>query len=146
MKRYQDFLNESRLIKLNEGGNAIKINVRPIKQTEIEATLNDFETKIFSKLGLEKEDWCLLGSAGKKLPNEVSGDLDLGISLFKICDALNCSIEDLFESLSEFFTKNFPTLEINPMKGMFVFSVGFPIVPFDGNVVQVDLMPTDDLD
>jgi hypothetical protein len=67
---------------LLEGGNLFADAVG-IKQNEVMPTVKKIETDILKPLGLIGfgTDCFILGSAGKKPADQLSGDLDIGISL-----------------------------------------------------------------
>jgi hypothetical protein len=66
---------------LLEGGNLFADAVG-IKQNEVMPTVKKIETDILKPLGLIGfgTDCFILGSAGKKPADQLSGDLDIGIS------------------------------------------------------------------
>ncbi len=83
----------------------------------------------FETVGLEQENWSFIGSLGKK---EFSGDVDIAV-LSGYNDDLNDWAE-IFEQLE---------LDYKIFKGFNQISFGYP---FEGQIVQVDLMLTQDLD
>jgi hypothetical protein len=138
---------------LGEGGNAIKSSSR-INQLNVEATLTALYGKLENLLGVKRTSFAVLGSTGKKDPSKngepegSSGDIDLAIDLEAVCKALKCDQEDVVSAIKEAIESEFS--EINPMPGLNIVSVAFPISNEDGNqdgkFVQVDLMPVDSLE
>ncbi len=114
---------------LIEGGGAIA-NVIRITKNDVPATLHNINQQILSKLKLQ---WAPIGSAGTK---ETSGDIDIAISGEIIdLDQLLLKVEPLLPA----------ECEIRALKGINVLSFSFPIANNDGKV-QVDLMPTENID
>jgi hypothetical protein len=131
---------------VNEGGNAFH-NTTAIPQSNIPNTLKDLQVEVLDKIGLTQRgnDWELLGSAMKK--EDHSGDIDVAInvlSLFeKFPDELN-SLDQVFD----FLQKKLSDLKYDTkaMKGFNIFSIAFPINGLKDQYVQIDLMPTDNMD
>jgi hypothetical protein len=102
---------------------------------------------VFPQIGLVGigDDCAVIGSAGKKLPEATSGDIDIAVSADKIAGALGTSLDNaLFELDKKLKSLGYSTK----------LAVGFNQVsfgaPIDGDykngVGQVDLMLTHDLD
>lgn len=127
-----------------EGGHAVK-NVIPIEQELIPKTMESFQKKVLNKLGLnkQKEDWELIGSAGKK--DRPSGDLDIAVNVLKIM--YNNDLND-FEDVKPFIISKLDKLgyEYTFSKGLSIFSIQFPISGEYDKFVQIDLMLTDNMD
>lgn len=133
-----------------EGGAAIKSSSR-INQLNVQATLNKIYKELLPKLGIEKKDTAIFGSAGKKDPSKngqelgSAGDIDLGISL----DALlkHTAKEKVYSYLEEQAKK--AGYEVRSFPGIGVVSLGFPIENKDklqeNKLVQLDLMPVSNL-
>jgi hypothetical protein len=136
---------------LFEGGKALD-SVRPIKQSEVPATVKSIEDTLFPVLKLREwnKDVLLIGSAGKKAdPEETSGDIDLGIAMDQFFEnnALGGSIEDAIGTIYTLVKNAFPEWEIKWMKGLEVISIAFPIGgDIDNGCVQLDLLPLKDMD
>jgi len=145
-RRLVEFLEKNPKWKLiSEGGKAVA-GVKPIPQKVIKDTIAKLEKDILSKIGLTKRgvDWELLGSAGKKSSD--SGDLDIAVntlSLIRNNKGLS-SFGDLIAFLKEFLDKHEYTY--NHMPGINVLSISFEQAGIDDAYVQVDLMPTDDIE
>ena len=109
---------------LNEGGNAIKSS-SPVS--------GDKALPIAEKvIGILKErypdtEFAPIGSVGKKNAEQTSGDIDIAVEL------------DFSESenVKKVLEEKYPDMEIKSMKGLHILSVG---LPYDNQVVQVDLM------
>lgn len=100
-------------------------NSKPLHISKVDS----FEISIenwFDMVGLERKYWCFIGSIGKK---EFSGDVDIAV----LSDSLE-DWKDTFEQLG---------LECRIFKGFNQISFGYP---FEGQMVQVDLMLTTDLE
>jgi len=127
MKRFKKYYT-----KLLEGGRAVS-NVSSIAQKDILPTVNNLKEDVFYPIGLDKDesDWALLGSAGKKETD--SKDIDVGILTDK-------SAFDKIISIAE--EKG---LEHNLLSGFDILSIAYPINGTN-SLVQVDLIPTDNMD
>ena len=131
--------------KLFEGGKAVP-NVMPIKAEETMPTLKDIENKILNRfLKLKGKDWAALGSTGKKLPGQTSGDIDIAIDTGAIAKNLNISKDDVGKKILDLLDTAYPKMDKNYMHGLGIISLAYPIKGSGGNV-QVDLMLQDDID
>lgn len=130
---------------INEGGNAFKqLDVRGVKQNEVGNLMDLVTEKIFDKMGIKEGDYMLIGSAGKKLPDQLSGDLDVAIFIPTFLYLLEIEPGDkkeFYSALEKYFSLNFP-YDYSIQTGLGVFSIAFPYKDY---YVQVDLMPTDDM-
>lgn len=133
---------------LSEGGNALD-NTRPIKQSEVQSTLDSIQDVVFPALNLSGwgTDALLIGSAGKKESDEsTSGDLDIGLPMKEFCE-MNGVSEDLgLKYAYDMLTRRFPEFRTRWMRGINVVSLSYPIKG-DPNLgyVQVDFMPIKDM-
>lgn len=131
--------------KLYEGGNAVA-NVMPIKAEETIPTLKDIDKKILTRfLKLKGKDWASLGSTGKKLPGQTSGDIDIAIDINKIAKNLKIPIDEVGQKIYDIIENVYPKMDKNFMKGLGIISIAYPIKGSGGNV-QVDLMLQDNID
>jgi len=131
--------------KLYEGGNAVS-NVMPIRAEDTIPTLKDIDTKILSRfLKLKKNEWAALGSTGKKLPGQSSGDIDLAIDINKIAKSYKIQTNEVGQKILDLLDSAYPKMEKNYMKGLEIISLAYPIKGSGGNV-QVDLMLQDNID
>lgn len=91
---YQQFINES--------GNAVD-DVRPIKQEEVAETAKWLEQEVFPKIGLSglEDDAAVIGSAGKKMPDQTSGDIDIAVSADKIAGFLGVPLQNALFALND---------------------------------------------
>ena len=128
-----------------EGGHAIE-GVSPINQENVAATFDDFRDKLSKFSGLGKEDIYPLGSTGKRLPNQSSGDLDIGVDTSKLDRKIE-SKNDWYEFCDEFADSVHVTYR-NLMNG--ITSVKWPIVNVNGKqeneFVQIDMFYHDNID
>lgn len=132
------------LITLNEGGKAVP-GVGPIRAEDTLPTLEDIETKILSRfLGLGKGDYAALGSTGKKLAGQTSGDIDIAIDISKVAKNLKVSNDETGDAIMSILDKTYPKMDKIFMKGLGIISMAYPIVGSSGKV-QVDLMLQDDI-
>jgi hypothetical protein len=94
IKLFEQFVNES--------GNAVD-NVRPISQSEVTETSKWVEKEIFPKIGLSglDDDAAVIGSAGKKLPDQSSGDVDIAVSADKIAGFLGVPLQNALFALND---------------------------------------------
>lgn len=130
---------------LIEGGHLFP-EVVGIKQSEVEATVKAVETTILKKLGLKGlgVDCFLLGSAGKKPSDQLSGDLDIGISTDQLASKNGISLSDTMPWLEKKLkAMGYAT---KPISGFSQVSVAFPIVGRPTEKCQVDLMLSSNLD
>ncbi len=128
-----------------EGGNLFD-NTTGIKQSEVNGTIKDLETKVLKKLGLIGigTDSFLLGSAGKKSPKELSGDLDVGISADQIASANGLKLSEVYQWLSDKLTRL--GYETAPVSGFSQVSIPFPISGRKDKYVQVDFMLSNNME
>jgi len=128
-----------------ESGNAID-DVRPFEQDEIPGTLKWIEDNVFPIIGIDGigEDAAVIGSSGKKVQGQTSGDIDIAVSADKIAGFLDTSVSKVLFELDKI------------LKGAGMqtsMAVGFQQVsipaPINGNykngVGQVDLMLSRDI-
>lgn len=134
IKRFRTFLNE--------GGNAVE-GVVKIAQENVEATLNTVYTKLLPKLKITKDDIRLLGSTGKKLPGNFSGDIDMAVDINAIVK--NNKIKDpkkILPFIASVVKKITP--EVTELHGVNIVSSAWPISNTNGKQpdsrVQLDLM------
>ena len=136
---------------LNEGGNAVS-NVTRINQENVEATLNDIYKKLLPKLGVKVKDTASLGSTGKKNLGSSSGDIDLAVDIAEITKNKEvASTKDMFDFiLKQMKSFGYDTADL---RSLGLHSVAWPIQnggvedrTQEGEYVQLDIMPTDNLD
>jgi hypothetical protein len=129
----------SNMERIKVGGLAVK-NVKPIDQDKIIPTLESFNNTVLSKLGNLKQnkDWCVLGSALKKSSQSNDIDIAIDVSSMRLRTLLDAckSICELCSSIN---------LDFNFMQGISIVSISYPIFG-TSDLVQIDLIPTDDLD
>lgn len=132
--------------KLFEGGNAFD-NVRPLTQKESVETYDIIKKDLFPKLGLDGDgiDALPIGSFGKKLDTQTSGDIDIAVSIDKIASINRLGVNDVLDWLGDTLKKL--KYDTKVMKGFQQVSIAFPI---NGNVkngyAQVDLMLSSNMD
>lgn len=134
--------------KLFEGGNALDL-VRPIKQSEVPATLAALQDIIFPALGLAgfDADAMLIGSAGKKAnEDDESGDIDVGIDIASVSERVGISEDQVLKYIYDCLCRQFPVFQAKWMRGLEVVSFGYPIAndPSLG-YVQIDFIPIKDM-
>lgn len=118
-----------------------------IKQNEIPATVSKIETVVLKPLGLIGfgTDCFILGSAGKKPADQLSGDLDIGVSIDQLASANSLKLSDVLDWLIKELEKM--GYDAKPLRGFSQVSIPFPIV---GRVteepVQVDFMLSNNVD
>ena len=126
------------------GGNAVP-NVTRIHQENVAATLETIYQRLLPLIGIAKEDTGVLGSAGKKLPGGSSGDLDLALD-YQMMDEPRTD-GDLLQYLADCSEQLGCATRIFP--GLNQVSISWPIANIDGKqdgeYVQLDLMPVEDL-
>ena len=128
-----------------ESGNSIE-NAVPFKQDQVDSTVDWIVKNIFPGIGLTgiDDDAAVIGSAGKKLPEATSGDIDIAVSADKIASALGTSLQTaLFELDKKLQSMGYST-KLAP--GFNQVSIGAPIGgDWKNGVGQVDFMLTSDL-
>jgi hypothetical protein len=121
-----------------------------INQLNVKSTITSIHKEVLPLLGLSKSSVAVLGSTGKKNPKKngtdegSSGDIDLAIS---IPDLMKKHRQlKTFDDVYAFIVKAVSGFkEVNPMKGIKIVSIAFPIDNTDGlqddKYVQLDIMP-----
>jgi hypothetical protein len=138
IKLFEQFINES--------GNSID-NAQPIPQADVIPTAKWVEKTIFPKIGLVglDDDAAIIGSAGKKLPEQTSGDIDLAVSADKIAAHLGSSLQNVLFALNDKLKSLGYSTKMAP--GFNQVSIGAPIAgDTKKGIAQVDLMLSTDLD
>jgi hypothetical protein len=129
-----------------ESGNSIE-NAQPFQQDQVGPTVDWIVKNVFPEIGLVgiDDDAAVIGSAGKKLPDATSGDIDIAVSADKIASALGTSLEKaVFELNSKLQSMGYST-RLAPAFNQVSF--GAPIAGDNKNGIgQVDFMLTHDLD
>lgn len=128
---------------IHESGNAIN-DARPINQEEAQKVYGYVKKNIYPILGLDGEgiDASPIGSFGKKVSDQLSGDIDIAVSVDKIASANNCSIQDALHKMQELLIKAGYSTDMRSSFNQI--SVGVPI-PDSNDTAQVDLMLSTDL-
>lgn len=134
-------------VALQEGGHALTAPTIPINQENAVATLNSVKKKLESIFGINDAGFSPIGSSGKKMPGQTSGDLDVAISLQQVIDHLKIPTtllndqKKLMAYLRAILLGHFGEARII---GSTIVSVPFPIENIDGlqpkGVVQCDIM------
>ena len=138
IKLFEEFINES--------GNSIE-DAQPISQADVMPTALWVEKNVLQKIGLVglDDDAAIIGSAGKKLSDQTSGDIDIAVSVDKIAAELGVSIQTALFALNDKLKSMGMSTKMAP--GFNQVSIGAPIAGDRKNgVVQVDLMLSTDLD
>jgi len=142
MKRYVKLFEQF----IYESGNAIE-NAVPFKQDQVGPTVDWIVDNIFPSIGLVgiDDDAAVIGSAGKKLPEQTSGDIDIAVSADKIAGALGVSLDKAVFELDKKLKSMGYSTKLVP--GFTQVSIGAPIGGDPKNGIgQVDFMLTNDLD
>ena len=138
VKLFEQFINES--------GNSIEDAVA-INQVDVMPTAKWVEANVFPKIGLVglDDDAAIIGSAGKKLPEQTSGDVDIAVSADKMAAFLGTSLQNVLFELNTILKSLGYQTRMAP--GFNQVSIGAPIAgdPKKG-VAQIDLMLSTDLD
>jgi hypothetical protein len=130
---------------LLEGGNLFP-DVVGIKQSEVMPTVKKIEIDILKPLGLVGfgTDCFILGSAGKNPADQLSGDLDIGMSMDQIASANELKLSGVFNWLSDKLSAM--GYETEQMRGFSQISIPYEIVGRNtGEPVQVDFMLSNNL-
>jgi len=138
VKLFEQFLSES--------GNSIE-NAQPFQQDQVQPTVDWLVKNVFPQIGLNglEDDAAIIGSAGKKLPEQTSGDIDIAVSADKIAGFLGTSLQTVLYSLDAKLKSMGYTTKLAP--GFTQVSIGAPIGgDWKNGVGQVDFMLTNDLD
>lgn len=140
--------------KLFEGGAAIKSS-RPIKELEVEKTIQHMREVLFPLIGDGEfdKDYLLIGSIGKKKsPSDTSGDIDLGIAQEFLAQKFGISADQSLQFLYDKLSSELPALlgyepDMKLMKGINVLSIAWPIEgDTENGTVQLDLIPISNMD
>lgn len=142
MFKYKEFIS----MFLNEGGNAVE-EARPLFQDEVIETYKWIEKNIFPKLGLvgEGTDAFPIGSYGKKVQDQTSGDIDIAVSIDKIAGVNGISLDTVLDWLdTKLKSLGYST---KMARGFSQVSFGAPINGnFKNGIAQIDLMLSSNLD
>jgi len=143
LPRIRGFLTLSEYLKLYEGGNAVE--ARPMSQTETKEVYDYVQKNVFPKLGLSGEgiDAAVIGSFGKKNPDQTSGDIDVAVS----ADVIAAKNDLTFEQVLDFVynTMKSEGYETAIARGFNQVSISVNI-PGTKDFGQVDLMLSTNLD
>ena len=140
--------------KLFEGGAAIKSS-RPIKESEVEKTIQHMREVLFPLIGDGEfdKDYLLIGSIGKKKsPSDTSGDIDLGIAQEFLAQKFGISADQSLQFLYDKLSSELPAIlgyepDMKLMKGINVLSIAWPIEgDTENGTVQLDLIPISNID
>lgn len=140
--------------KLFEGGAAIKSS-RPIKESEVEKTIQHMREVLFPLIGDGEfdKDYLLIGSIGKKKsPSDTSGDIDLGIAQEFLAQKFGISADQSLQFLYDKLSSELPAIlgyepDMKLMKGINVLSIAWPIQgDTENGTVQLDLIPISNMD
>lgn len=144
MIKLKSLLKEIRAI--SEGGNSFD-DVVGIKQNEVEPTVKAVFNQVLSTFGLVgiNEDVFLLGSAGKKKQDELSGDLDIAVSADQIAAKNTIKISEVLDWI------NVKVKELGYQtqvaRGFSQVSIPFPIVGREpSQPVQIDILVSTNLE
>ena len=138
IKLFEEFI-------LTESGNSVE-DAQPFQQDQVAGTLKWLEKNVFPKIGISGmgDDAAVIGSAGKKLPGDTSGDIDIAVSADKIAGYLDVSLQNVLIELNNVLKKL--GYETKMAAGFGQVSIAAPI---DGNIKngvgQVDLMLSTDM-
>lgn len=137
IKLFEQFISES--------GNAIAQS-RPFEQEEVQGTLNWVEKNIFPLLGIDGfgEDAAVIGSAGKKMSGQTSGDIDIAVSADKIAGHLDTSLTKVLFTINDLLKSK--GIDTSMAVGFNQVSIAAPINgDVKNGVGQVDLMLSRDI-
>lgn len=139
MKKFQSYITE--------GGHAVG-HVVPITQANALATIKQVEKTLLKTLKVPNGKWAVLGSAGKKRPDQTSGDIDIGIEMSALLkSAPTKTVTGMFDYVMKVCKR--ATKNVKDSRGLGVISMEYPIVNVDGTqqgeYVQLDFMVVEDL-
>ena len=140
-----DYINENIENEfLYEGGNAFD-NVRKINQEETVKIYDFVQKKIFPIIGLAGEgiDAAVIGSYGKKSPDQLSGDIDIAVSADIIAGVNKISLNNVLDTIDNLISK--AGYSTKKMIGFNQVSVAVKI-PNSDDYAQVDLMLSTNLE
>lgn len=129
-----------------ESGNSIQ-DAAPFRQDQVDSTIKWLSSNVFPKIGLNgiDDDAAVIGSAGKKLPDQTSGDIDVAVSADKIASSLETSLQNALFALNDRLKSLGFETKLAP--GFNQVSIGVPVGGDKKNGIgQVDLMLSTDLD
>lgn len=154
MKNFSELLNENANFlditqPIVEGGHAFT-DATGITQDEVVPTIEDIKKRFFFPiLGLADDEFCLLGSAGKKAnPKDISGDLDIAIYLPKVAALFQTGLntKEILNSLQNLIKSNFPDIDTRVSIGFGICHMNWPIYGRPNEKVQVDIMLSDSIE
>jgi hypothetical protein len=138
VKLFEQFIAES--------GNSVE-NAVPFMQDQVQPTVDWIVKNIFPQIGLVgiDDDAAVIGSAGKKLPEATSGDIDIAVSADKIAGALGTSLDKAVFELDKKLKSMGYSTKLAPAFNQVSF--GAPVGgDYKNGVGQVDFMLTHDLE
>lgn len=125
------------------GGNAVE-GVSRINQANVSWTYTNFMETVGPLLGLKRSFTAIIGSAGKKAPNETSGDIDIAIEI--------PNRQDLRFNIFDYFIEQLTRggYRVRDMRSIGIISLAYPIMNYDdkqpADFVQIDLMIVDSVE
>lgn len=129
-----------------ESGNSINGAI-PFKQNQVFPTIDWVVNNIFPQIGLTGlgDDSAIIGSAGKKLVDQTSGDIDLAVSADKIAGHLGVSLNNTLFALNDKLKSIGYSTQM--VIGFNQVSIGVPINGDSKNGIgQLDFMISTDLE
>jgi hypothetical protein len=129
-----------------ESGNAVE-NAQPIAQSDVIPTAEWVSKNVLPEIGLNGlgDDAAIIGSAGKKKPDQTSGDVDIAVSADKIAAHLGSSLQNVLDAL---YVK-LKSMGYMPdmRRGFQQVSIGVPIAgDSKKGIAQIDLMLSSNLE
>lgn len=137
IKLFEQFIAES--------GNSVE-DAKPFRQDQVQPTLNWIKKNVFPVIGLTDfgDDASVIGSAGKKMVDDTSGDIDIAVSADKIAGHLDTSLQNVLDVLNDTLVRN--GFDTKLARGFNQVSIGTPIAGDSNNGIgQVDLMLSTDM-
>lgn len=141
------YLTQSKFQEIAEGGHALSVMVSRITQANAKASIADCIRNLSRQFHLPAGAMEPLGSAGKKLPHNTSGDLDIALDWRAVAKHFGTKTEkETASALQHVLHTQFGEAKI--LMGGAIVSFALPISNVDGSqpgeVVQCDLMFTED--
>lgn len=129
---------------LKEGGNAVP-NVVKLPAKDFEQTKFNLFKDLTKLLNVPENGLIVVGSGGKKAPDDYHGDLDIAVDLQIFAKNNNIkTTEDIIPVFQEKIKKLYPNPVLN--SGTLTLSFGYPIAGNNKESVQVDVFLTDSIE
>ena len=120
------------------------LGISKIKRENINPSLQLLQDKIFTPIGIKRDSWDVLGSTGKK---PESGDIDIAMDLNKaLAESGLADEKEYAQKIVERCTELGWQVNNRMNTGFKMVHIGLPIVGQEGEIAQVDIMSSTNLE